>query len=391
MDVRFQDLDGDGYPETPYLFDPTGEISELDLYNAYMEDMANQQYGGTGDLQLVDLGGGTQAVYNPNTGQYSVNWGDTAGNQQYIDIINGDRTEPLGFDDWAEWAGVQNLDKIREYEQYYQGTTSPLEALQRGYDKYLSTIPTGGVPYDELGPIYQWALTQLPESVVEGMSPDELISWYMASQPETMSEYQQQMLALERQQLARQQELDAWNQKWQMAQSPSSPQPSGFAGWGMDYEWSPSAYMSGGQGWMNSPMSMEEMNNPYLYGSGAWAQAAGNWWDVSRINQTLEQSGRASDMQYTGMVPGVVANYFQGIEPYMYARDINSNMTSDPYQLSSMPSWGDIQGWTTPQMQQMQAAFENIHTPYTWEDMLRTSYAQAPPGGSGFSGLNYYR
>ena len=86
-----------------------------------------------------------------------------------------------------------------------------------------------------------------------------------------------------------------WSEQWQMAQTPDSSQPTSFAGWGQEYNWSPNAAMNSGNGWQKGNMTMQELNDPNVYGSPAWAEAAGNWIKKAQIvQQQLAAMGQGS-------------------------------------------------------------------------------------------------
>lgn len=174
--------------------------------------------------------------------------------------------------------------------------------------------------------------------------------------------------------------VNQWEQEWSMAQAPDTGQPSGFAGWGQEYEWSPAAEMNTGEGWLTSPMSYQERTDPTLYGSDAWAEQAANWWDVAQIEKLLAQENASLQRYNTNIVPSVVANYFQGIDPWQYATSVPYEQAGgNPYQWESMPTLSSLAQLTKDQLKQLQSGAENLHSKFNWDDVLKNAYTIAPP------------
>lgn len=315
--------DWDG-KSTGYILDEIrvqGIPAELEGYNKVITGYDEATGNPVYEYQLQDTGDDEVTTYpTAGAGNEMFDWGSST----------------FGEDAWSQ---LTPIERYNLYTNYQQNQPNMYEVPEAGASE-----------------MYDWATTVYTPEQLQSIPPQDLYDQWQAYLD---NEYQKKMAA---------------------QQYPTTPQP-GFleTGYGKTSEWNPVT----GQ-WDIRGMTAEELINPYLYGSPAWAQAPENWWEASELNRQFAQAGQNVGSQYAQTVSEPIANYFKGITPGMYGRDINP---TQQYGLAATPTWGNLQNLNERDYTQFQELYEGLGG--NWEEMLRKSYEAQPPIAR--TGLQYGR
>jgi len=245
---------------------------------------------------------------------------------------------------------------------------------------YQATYPTS----EEGNPMYDWGVSTFGEEAWQQLTPVEryqIYNDYLSNQPATYELGDTAADVWAAQNLPGAESMtpaERYSYYLNAMQYPTTPQP-GFldTGYGKTAEWNPAI----GE-WQIRNMTAEELSNPAVYGSYAWANDPENWWESAQLNRQLKQAGQNIGSQYTKQVAEPVASYFQGIGAGQYGRDINPQQQ---YGLAATPTWGNLQNLSSNNYTQFRELTEGLG--YDWEDLLKKSYEAQPPVAR--TGLSY--